>query len=156
MLLSPRRLRAATASWSAVHSPALSIITARFQRAQQAAPRCLRKKCSVIRLKVPLDVHAVIANRSFVFARATPLRVETLVAMAVQEASGSRAPHDRVARMLQSTLRGFAEGSFVVEIDGRVYRRPGDVAVCSGTVCIRFFTCDVRVRTVHRPQLFTR
>ncbi len=114
------------------------------------------KKPRVIRLKVPLDIHAVIANRSLVFALATPLRVGTLLAMAVREASGSRAPHDKIARTVESTLRGFAAGSFAVNINGRAYRRLGDVVMCSDTVYIRFFAQDVRVRTVHRPELSTR
>ncbi|MDQ6933653.1 MAG: hypothetical protein M3160_10850 [Candidatus Eremiobacteraeota bacterium] len=105
---------------------------------------------------MPLDIHAVIANRSTAFALATPLRVETLIAMAVREAGGLRAPHDKIVRMTESTLGSFAAGEFVVTIDGRAYARAGDVAVCSDTVCIRFFSQDVRVPTGHRRQLFTR
>ncbi len=114
-----------------------------------------KKRC-VIRVKVPLDIHAVIENRSIVFAIATPLRVGTLVAMAVREVSGLRTPCDKIARSVESTLRGLAAGSFVLNIDGRCYTRSSDVVVCSHTVNIRFFAREIRTRALHRPKLSTK
>jgi hypothetical protein len=73
------------------------------------------------------------------------LRVADLVAAAVVEALGPRAPQDKRERVVTNTLDGLSSGAFVVEIDGRLYTDPEDVAVCSGTATLRFF----RRRALH-------
>ena len=93
----------------------------------------------MLRVAVPIDVSAVASTASTAFALATPLRVGDLLAVAVVEALGPRAPQDKRERVVRYTLEGLADGTYVVEIDGRVYTHPDDVAVCSGTVALRFF-----------------
>jgi hypothetical protein len=93
----------------------------------------------MLRVTVPIDVSMVVCTGSTVFARATPLRVADLLAAGVVEALGPRAPEDKRERVIRSTLAGLQDGSFVVEIDGRVYADPDDVAVCVGMATLRFF-----------------
>jgi hypothetical protein len=93
----------------------------------------------MFRVAVPIDVSAVALTASTAFALATPLRVADLVTAAVLEALGPRAPQDKRERVLRSTLAGLAEGTYVLEIDGRLYRHPDEIAVCSGTASLRFF-----------------
>lgn len=93
----------------------------------------------MFRVTVPIDVSAVASTASAAFALATPLRVGDLVATAVLEALGPRAPQDKRERVLRSTIAGLVAGTYVVEIDGRVYTDPEDVAVCSGIAALRFF-----------------
>ena len=93
----------------------------------------------MFRVAVPIDVSAVSSTASTAFALATPLRVGDLLAVAVIDALGPRAPQDKRERVVRSTLAGLRSGSYVVEIDGRLYTDPDDVAVCSGTVALRFF-----------------
>ncbi|HTD34674.1 MAG TPA: hypothetical protein VK665_13480 [Candidatus Elarobacter sp.] len=93
----------------------------------------------MLRVAVPIDVSAVARTASTAFALVTPLRVGELLAAAVVEALGPRAPQDKRERVVRSTLAGLRDGSYVVEVDGRVYTDPDDVAVCSGTVTLRFF-----------------
>jgi hypothetical protein len=93
----------------------------------------------VIRVRVPLDLHAVAADGSAAFAFATPLRVRELIAMAVREAIGMRAPHDKFLRSIARTLAGLAQGDFTVDINGRRFADPEAVVVCAGTVDVRFF-----------------
>jgi hypothetical protein len=93
----------------------------------------------VIRVRVPLDLHAVSAAGSAAFALATPLRVRELLALAVREAIGERAPHDKFQRSMTRTLAGIAAGDFTVDIDGRSFDDLETVVVCAGTASIRFF-----------------
>ncbi|HTW85275.1 MAG TPA: hypothetical protein VMD91_14490 [Candidatus Sulfotelmatobacter sp.] len=93
----------------------------------------------MLRVAVPIDVTTVSCTASAAFALATPLRVGDLLAAAVVEALGPRAPADKRARVIASTLAGLRDRTFIVEIDGRTYTDPDDVAVCSGTVALRFF-----------------
>ena len=93
----------------------------------------------MIRVRVPLDLHAVAAGGSVAFALATPLRVRELVALAVREAIGARAPHDKFQRSIVRTLAGLAAGDFTVDINGRHFADPDAVVVCEGTADIRFF-----------------
>jgi hypothetical protein len=93
----------------------------------------------MLRVAVPIDVSAVSSTASTAFALATPLRVADLLTAAVIEALGPRAPQDKRERVVRSTLDGLGSGRFVVEIDGREYHDPDDVAVCSGTATLRFF-----------------
>lgn len=93
----------------------------------------------MFRVAVPIDVSAVASTASTAFALVTPLRVADLVTAAVLEALGPRAPQDKRERVVGSTLDGLAQGTYVLEIDGRLYRHPEEVAVCSGTASLRFF-----------------
>jgi hypothetical protein len=93
----------------------------------------------MIRVRVPLDIHAVAANGSGAFALATPVRVRDLLSLAVREAIGMRAPADKFARMLSTTLLGLSAGHFRVDIDGRLFDDEEAVVVCGETANIRFF-----------------
>lgn len=90
-------------------------------------------------MRVPLDLHAVASAGSVAFALATPLRVRELLALAVRESIGSRAPHDKFQRSMVRTLAGLAAGDFTVDINGRVYRDGDAVVVCEGIANVRFF-----------------
>jgi hypothetical protein len=86
-----------------------------------------------------LDLHAVATDGSAAFALATPLRVRELLALAVREAIGSRAPYDKFLRSVHRTLAGLAQGDFIVDIDGRTFADADAVVVCAGTADVRFF-----------------
>ncbi len=94
----------------------------------------------MIRVRVPLDLHAVASSGAAAFALATPLRVRDLLALAVREAIGDLAPQDKFLRSVHRTLRGLALGDYTLNIDGRTFADPETVVVCSGTADIRFFT----------------
>jgi hypothetical protein len=93
----------------------------------------------MIRVKVPLDLHAVAAAGSGAFALATPLRVRDLLAFAVREALGSRAPIDKFSRSIARTLAGLAAGDFTIDVNGRSFGDADAVVVCTGTADVRFF-----------------
>jgi hypothetical protein len=93
----------------------------------------------VIRVRVPLDLHAVSTAGSAAFALATPLRVRELLALAVREAIGERAPNDKFQRSMVRTLAGLAAGDFTVDVDGRHFADGDAVVMCEGSVCVRFF-----------------
>lgn len=93
----------------------------------------------VIRVRVPLDLHAVASGGSVAFALATPLRVRDVLALAVREAIGARAPHDKFQRSMLRTLSGLAAGDFMLDIDGRHFADCEAVVMCESTVDIRFF-----------------
>jgi hypothetical protein len=99
---------------------------------------------------IPIDVGTVGATGSYVFALATPLRVDRLLELAVREALGTRAPQDKRERGIRTTLDGFLSGRFVVDIDGRIYARPGDVVMRSGKVTLRFFSTEPSRRSLPR------
>jgi hypothetical protein len=121
-----------------------SDIAARFRAYREGPRRCGKERVGMLRVVVPIDVSAVSSTASAAFALATPLRVADLLTAAVVEALGPRAPQDKRERVIRSTLDGFGAGTFVVEIDGRVYDDPDDVAVCSGTATLRFFLRALR------------
>ncbi len=73
------------------------------------------------------------------FALATPMRVEKLIELAVYEALGPRAPRDKRERTLRSTLAGFRNGAYRVDVDGRFVDHLNDTVMCAGTVTLRFF-----------------
>ena len=100
-------------------------------------------------MRVPLDIHAVSANGSGAFALATPVRVADLVMLAVREAIGTRAPHDKFVRSLRSTLSGLAGGRFFVDIDGRRFTDVDDVVMCGATARVRFFVPSRRAPVNH-------
>ena len=93
----------------------------------------------MIRVRVPLDLHAVASGGSAAFAFATPLRVRELLALAVREAIGERAPQDKLQRSVIRTLAGLAAGDFTVDINGRHFTDGDAVVVCEGTADVRFF-----------------
>ncbi len=93
----------------------------------------------MIRVRVPLDLHAVTCNGSGAFALATPLRVRDLLSLAVREALGTRAPADKFARGMRSTLHGLSSGRFTVEINGRLFSDADAVVVCGDVADVRFF-----------------
>ncbi len=94
---------------------------------------------AVIRVKVPLDLHAVAVGGSAAFALATPLRVRDLLAFAVREAIGTRAPRDKFLRSVHRTLAGLAAGDFTIDVNGRSFVDADAVIVCEGTADVRFF-----------------
>ncbi|MBV8491399.1 MAG: hypothetical protein JO199_12810 [Candidatus Eremiobacteraeota bacterium] len=104
----------------------------------------------MIRVRVPLDLHAVAAEGAAAFALATPLRVRELLALAVREAIGLRAPHDKFMRSVHRTLAGLAAGDFTVDIDGRTFADADDVVLCEGTAHVRFFVNQRRRAGVRR------
>ena len=93
----------------------------------------------MLRVAVPIDVSAVTRTASTAFALVTPLRVADLLTAAVIEALGPRAPEDKRERVVRSTIAGLASGTYVLDVDGRLYTDPDDVVVCSGTATLRFF-----------------
>lgn len=93
----------------------------------------------MIRVKVPLDLHAVAVAGSGAFALATPLRVRDLLGFAVREAIGKRAPRDKFSRSIGRTLAGLASGDFSIDVNGRTFTDADAVIVCEGTADIRFF-----------------
>lgn len=97
------------------------------------------KSTGMIRVRVPLDIHAVASNGSGAFALATPVRVRDLVSLAVREAIGSRAPADKFARSLRTTLLGLSAGRFTIDIDGRPFNDAEAVVVCGDTANVRFY-----------------
>lgn len=93
----------------------------------------------MIRVKVPLDLHAVVVAGAGTFALATPLRVRDLLAYAVREAIGARAPRDKFSRSMHRTLAGLAAGDFTIDVNGRSFTDADAVVVCEGTADVRFF-----------------
>jgi hypothetical protein len=109
-----------------------------------------QKMTSVIRVRVPLDLHAVATDGSAAFALATPLRVRELLALAVREAIGSRAPYDKFVRSVHRTLAGLAAGDFIIHVNGRTFTDAEAVVVCEGTADVRFFLSQRRRAGVRR------
>ncbi len=103
----------------------------------------------MIRVKVPLDLHAVATGGSGAFALATPLRIGDLLRFAVREAIGSRAPADKFSRSLARTLAGLAAGDFMIDIDGRSFTDAEAVVVCERSADIRFFLTQRRRTRFH-------
>ena len=93
----------------------------------------------MISVRVPLDIHAVACSGSGAFALATPLRVRDLLSLAVRQVIGARAPQDKFARSLRTTLLGLSSGRFTVAIDGREFTDAEDVVVCGQVVSVSFF-----------------
>ncbi len=104
----------------------------------------------MIRVKVPLDLHAVAVGGSGAFALATPLRVRDLIAYAVREAIGTRAPHDKFLRSIHRTLAGLAAGDFTIDVNGRAFADPDAVVVCERSADVRFFLSKRRRGALNR------
>jgi hypothetical protein len=105
----------------------------------------------MIRVRVPLDVHAVACSGSGAFALATPVRVRDLLSLAVREVIGARAPDDKFARSLRTTLHGLSSGRFTIDIDGRRFDDAEAVVVCGEVASVRFFMAARH--TVTHPEL---
>lgn len=105
----------------------------------------------MIRVRIPLDLHAVASSGAVAFALATPLRVHEILALAVREAIGGAAPPDKFARSVHRTLKGLSAGDYTLNIDGRTFADPDDVVVCAGTADIRFF-----VKSAHAARRVRR
>lgn len=88
---------------------------------------------------MPLDLHAVASTACAAFAAATPMRIDRLVALAVKEAQGARAPADKIERSVHSTLAGLYAGNFTVDVNGRTFEHPHDIVVCENCADVRFF-----------------
>ena len=93
---------------------------------------------SVIRVRVPLDLHAVALGNA-AFALATPLRVRSLLALAIREVIGALAPQDKFERSVRRTLAGLENGDYTMTVDGRIVRDIDAVVVCESTVDLRFY-----------------
>jgi len=93
----------------------------------------------VIRVSVPLDLSIVRSTACAAFAFATPLRIEEIVALAVRDAQGARAPVDKIKRCIRATLAGLRAGTFFVDVDGRAFRDPCAVVMCERWANVRFF-----------------
>lgn len=98
----------------------------------------------MIRVKVPLDLHAVAQGGCGAFALATPLRIRDLLGFAVREAIGMRAPRDKFSRSVHRTLAGLEAGDFTIDVNGRSFADADAVVVCDGIVDIRFFLSQRR------------
>ena len=84
----------------------------------------------MIRVHVPIDVGTVTATASSAFALATPIRVDRLIALAVGQSCGERAPEEKRARHVRATLEGFR--------------------ACSGIVVALFFAACTALLAVYR------
>jgi hypothetical protein len=104
----------------------------------------------MIRVKVPLDLHAVAVGGSGAFALATPMRVRDLLGFAVREVIGVRAPGDKFLRSVHRTLAGLAAGDFTIDVNGRCFTDADAVVVCEATADIRFFLSQRRRVTPNR------
>lgn len=94
----------------------------------------------MIRVTVPIDDGIVGATGSEAFALATPIRADQLIALAVDEALGARAPQDKRERTLRTVTASFSAGDFMLDVDGRLFAKPDDVIVCEKTATLRFFS----------------
>ncbi len=104
----------------------------------------------MIRVKVPLDLHAVAVAGSGAFALATPLRVRDLLRLAVREAIGTHAPPDKFTRSVHRTLAGLAAGDFTINVNGRIFTDADTIVVCERTADVRFFLSQRRQAALNR------
>lgn len=104
----------------------------------------------MIRVKVPLDLHAVAVGGSGAFALATPVRIRDLLRFAVREAIGPHAPPDKFSRSLRRTLAGLAAGDFTINVNGRSFSDADTIVVCERTADVRFFLSQRRRTAIHR------
>ena len=93
----------------------------------------------MIRVPVPIDLGTTLTAGASAFALATPIRVVTLLELAISRVLGGRAPADKRDRALRSTLAGMRAGTFQLHVDGRHIDDPERVIVCSGSATLRFF-----------------
>lgn len=81
------------------------------------------------------------------------MRLRHLLSLAIREAIGPRAPHDKFLRTLRATLANFSAGRFIVDVNGRAFEHPDDVVVCTQTVNVRFFLARQRFEYRRQPAL---
>jgi hypothetical protein len=93
----------------------------------------------MIRVTIPVDDRIIAAAGSDAFSFATPLRADQLIALAVDQALGARAPQDKRERMLRTVTASFSAGDFILDVDGRLIADPAVVVVCAKTATLRFF-----------------
>ena len=94
----------------------------------------------MIRVPVPIDLGTAITAGASAFASATPIRVATLLELAITRVLGRRAPSDKRDRALRATLAGMRAGTFFLHVDGRLIDDPERIVVCSGgSATVRFF-----------------
>ena len=93
----------------------------------------------MIRVPVPIDLGTAVTANATAFALATPIRVATLLELAIARVLGHRSPPDKRDRALRTTLAGLRSGSFFVDVDGQRIDDPDRVIVCSGSATLRFF-----------------
>lgn len=94
----------------------------------------------MIRVPVPIDLGTAVTAGATAFAFVTPVKVGTLLELAIARALGRRAPPDKRERAIRSTLAGLRAGTFRLHVDGNPVDDPDRVVVCSGSVTLRFFT----------------
>jgi hypothetical protein len=104
----------------------------------------------MIRVKVPLDLHAVAVGGSGAFALATPLRIRDVLRFAVREAIGSHAPPDKFVRSVRRTLAGLEAGEFTIDVNGRSFTDADTTVVCEGIADVRFFLTARRRAALNR------
>ena len=93
----------------------------------------------MIRVPIPIDLGTAVTAGASAFVLATPIRVATLLELAIGSALGRRAPAEKRDRALRATLAGLRDGSFHLDVDGRWIDDPERVVVCSGCATLRFF-----------------
>jgi hypothetical protein len=93
----------------------------------------------MIRVPVPIDLGTAVTTGASAFVLATPVRVATLIELAIARILGHRAPADKRDRALRATLAGLRAGTFHLDVDGRWVDDPDRVVVCSGSATLRFF-----------------
>ena len=94
----------------------------------------------MIRVPVPIDLGTAVTAGATAFALVTPMKVATLLELAIARALGRRAPQEKRERTLRSTLAGLRSGTFLLHVDGTPVNDPDRVVVCAGSVTLRFFT----------------
>jgi hypothetical protein len=94
----------------------------------------------VIRVPVPIDLGTAVTAGATAFTFVTPIRVATLLELAIARALGRRAPAEKRDRTLRSTLAGLRAGTFLLHVDGQPVEDPDRVVVCSGSATLRFYT----------------
>ena len=94
----------------------------------------------MIRVPVPIDLGTAVTAGASAFALVTPVRVATLLELAISRVLGRRAPADKRDRALRATLAGMRAGTFMLDVDGRHVDDPERIIVCSGgSATLRFF-----------------
>lgn len=94
----------------------------------------------MIRVPVPIDLGTAVTAGASAFVLVTPVRVVTLLEIAIARVLGRRAPPDKRDRTLRATLAGLRAGTFSLHIDGREIDDPDRIVVCSGgAATLRFF-----------------
>ena len=102
------------------------------------------KYSRVIHVRVPLDLNAIADGDASAFALATPLALVQILALAVRQSIGDRAPRDLFERNFERTLAALDSGDITVTVDGRECRRLDEVIVCGTNASVRFFLSHAR------------